>query len=966
MKKTLLLTGLLAVFSPLLLAAGERTAAPSFPGASVDPSRQAAEQAPPGNRAPAWSVPRHLPARLPLEVRALRCEYLENPLGMDVRRPLLGWQLASPGRGVLQSAYEIRVAADAGDLAEGRKLLWNSGRVESDEQVGVLYAGKPLKPFTRYWWQVRVWDQRGSVSPWSEPAWWETSMMAPADWQGTWIGDGTPVPATEEAFYEDEPAPLLRKAFRTEAPVRCARLYIAGLGYYEASLNGRRVGDRVLDPGWTNFGKDVLYSTYDVTSLLDKGDNVLGVMLGNGFYNPLPMRVYRPLRETLTIGRPCVLAQLRIEYADGRVETVATDGSWKTAPGPVRWNNVYIGERYDARHEIPGWDTPAYDDSAWASAAPAAVPPAGGLKAQMQPPVRATRVLKPVRMTETVPGEFVFDMGQNMAGVVRLRVKGPAGTTVRIRAGEDVYSDGRVNVMTTVSGQLKTVWGADRSAPGRPQTTWQEDTYTLKGDGEEVWSPRFTFHGFRYLEITGWPGRPTMDDIEAVRLNADLRRTGRFECSDSMLNRLEQVLDHTFLSNVFSVQSDCPAREKFGYGGDIVGVARTFCWYYDMENFYRKAVRDFANDQRPSGGMTETAPYNGIDAESLGEHSGPIGWQLAFGFVQKQLYEYYGDKSTLEAYYPVFKKQVEFLRSKAQDHIIDRCINDHESLEERIPALFATAHYYHHVILLQEFAELTGRADDAKEYGALAAQIKQAFIGKFVQPGTGVVGNATQGAQAFALYYDLLPEADRQAALRELSEAVGRWDNHIACGIFGVPALLTVLEREGLTELAYDIVTQKTFPGWGHMLESGATTLWETWKYSDNVYSHNHPMFGSVGEWFYQTLAGIRPSGPGFSRIDFRPQPAGELSWVKCGYESVRGEVASHWQIEDGRFILEVTVPAGATGRVWLPAGPGEAVTESGRPVDQAEAVASLGYDGERACYLFEVGSGTYRFETAR
>ena len=895
-----------------------------------------------------------------LKVSGLSCEYLTNPVGIDTQSPVFGWKIEADERGQLQSAYEILVATDENDLASGKRLLWKSGKIASTKNVDVRYEGPRLKPFTRYYWKVRAANQDDRLSGWSEPAYWETAMLKPADWQAGWIWNGEEAPQKEEEFYRDEPAPLFRKTFQSRKPLKAARLYIAGLGYYEVSMNGERIGDEVLEPGWTNFNKQILYGTYDITSLLRSGENAIGVMLGNGFFNPLPMRVFKPLREFLSIGRPCLKAQIRLEYTDGSTETIVTDESWTTAPGPVLRNNVYLGEQYDARREQNGWNTVSFDAAAWTNARLQPDAPSGMLTARMQPPVRATKVFKPVRMGEVRPGEFVFDMGQNFAGVVRLKVKGPAGTTVKIRYGEDIYSDGSLNVMTSVAGQQKKVWNADWSQPGQPQTAWQEDRYTLKGTGTEVWSPRFTFHGFRYVEVTGWPGRPTLDDIEGVRLNADLPRTGSFECSDPMLNKLHTVLDYTFLSNVFSVQSDCPAREKFGYGGDIVGVARTFCWFYDMENFYRKAIHDFANDQRPEGGMTETAPYNGIADNGLGDGSGPIGWQLAFAFMQKQLYDYYGDLQTIRSFYPVLVKQVEFLRSKANGNKIEDCINDHESLEPRIPALFATAHYYHHVLLLAEFASLLNKPSDVKTYTELSDEIKQAFIKQFVKPGVGLVGNGTQSAQAFALYYNLHPVPDKKGVLDGLLRAIEKQDGHIASGIFGVPAILNVLRENDRNDVAYAMVTQKTFPGWGHMLENGATTLWETWKYSDNVYSQNHPMFGSVGEWMYQSLGGINPAGPGFSRVILKPQPVEGLDWVNCRYQSVNGEIVSNWKKANGTFAWQVRIPVNTVATVCIPASEAARILESGSPAEKARGIQVLGYKNGYMC--LKAGSGEYSF----
>lgn len=899
----------------------------------------------------------------PLQLKKLTCEYLENPLGIDTPAPVLGWQSVSQARNQRQSAYEIEVSLNENDLLKGKELIWKTGKVNSRQHVNITYSGKKLKPFTRYYWRVRVHNQNGEVSDWSQPAWWETAMLSPTDWKAEWITDGSQAPDKEEDFYNDHPAPLFRKEFQLSKPVKKARLYIAGIGYYEASLNGQRIDDhRFLDPGWTNYDKQILYSTYDITPLTNSGKNTIGVMLGNGFYNPLPIRIFQPLREYLTIGHPCLKAQLHIQYVDGSSETIYTDESWKTTSGPVMRNNVYLGERYDARNEIPGWDTASIDDSRWKQAVSVTKEPTGLLTAQMQPPIRIIEVIKPVRMTECRPGEFIFDMGQNFAGVARIKLKGPRGTTVKIRYGEDVYSDGSLNVMTSVAGQQKKVWDANWDRPGQPQTAWQEDVYILKGgEEEETWSPRFTFHGFRYLEVTGWPGRPSLTDVEGLRLSADVARNGHFECSNPMLNRLDKMLDYTFRSNLFSVQSDCPAREKFGYGGDIVGTARTFCWFYDMENFYRKAIRDFANDQRPEGGMTETAPYNGIADLGLGDNSGPIGWQLAFAFMQKQLYEYYGDLRTIQNFYPVLRKQVEFLRSKANGNRIENCINDHESLEERIPSLFATAHYYHHVSLLAEFAALTRQTKDAQTYTRLASDIKDSFIKEFVKAGTGEVGNGTQAAQAFALLYDLLPkEEEKAAAFNALLQAIKKRDGHVASGIFGVPAVLEVLRQHNRNDIAYAMVTKKEFPGWFHMLESGATTLWETWRYSDNVYSQNHPMFGSVGEWMYQSLGGILPAAPGFSQIIIKPQPAGDLSWVNCRYESVCGTIASHWKKEGTTFELRVTIPTNTTAQVYLPSSPQAEITEGGMALASVPEIQTNEYaDGFTA---LEIGSGDYTF----
>lgn len=894
-------------------------------------------------------------------VENLTCESKINPLGIDSDNPRFGWQINSDERGFKQSAYEIELREIEPLPQKSNKVVWKSKKKQSTDNTDILYSGKNLDSFSVYEWRVRVYNDADEVSEWSKFATFETAFLKNQEWKGEWIQSSNKTPQTEEAFYTNRPAPLFLKKVTIKKPVVSARLYITGLGYYDAYINGIPVSDQCLNPGWTNVDKQVLYNTFDVTPLLTEQENTLSVITGNGFYNPLPMPVFKQLRTYLTIGEPCLKAQLRIQYNDGSVETVITDQSWLTRNSAIQRNNVYLGEHYDARKELKSTPLPnSIKDEEWERSILAKDAPIGLLTAQIQPPVLVREVIKPVRMSEVRPGEFIFDMGKNFAGVARIKVEGPAGTVIKIRYGEDIYSDGSLNVMTSVAGQQKTVWNANWSKSGQPPTAWQEDQYTLKGEGVETWSPRFTFHGFRYIEITGWPGRPSMDQIEGLRMSADLEQTGTFECSNPMLNQLHQVIENTFLSNVFSVQSDCPAREKFGYGGDIVGVAQSFCWIYNMNNFYSKAIQDYANDQRPLGGMTETAPFNGIADMGLGDNSGPIGWQLAFAFMQKQLYDYYGDLQTIKKQYPALVKQVEFLRSNAKDHLIETCINDHESLEERIPALFATAHYYHHVILLSEFSTLLNKKKEAKSYLELSDSIKTAFIQSFVTSGNGIVGNQTQAAQAFGLYYNLLPENEKQLALAKLLEQINTDQFHIRSGIFGVPAVLKVLQDNQENETAYRMVTQKEFPGWGHMLASGATTLWETWKYSDNVYSHNHPMFGSVAAWMYESLGGILPLDKGFKEIMIKPQPVDDLNWVNCNYNSVNGQISSRWKKNNDEFELEAIIPGNSSATIYIPMQRMQQITESGIPVKECKSISFLGIKKGYAC--FKVGSGKYSF----
>jgi alpha-L-rhamnosidase len=900
-----------------------------------------------------------------LKVEGLKCEYRVNPLGLDTPQPRLSWLLESRQRGQQQTACQVLVASTPDLLAKDKGDLWDSGKVASGESVQVAYGGQPLRSGRRVYWKVRSWDREGQPSGYSPAAWWEMGLLSPADWRATWITRKPAEPLLEGQMFEDHPAPLFRKGFLIEKKISRARVYVSGLGYYELRLNGQRVGDQVLDPGWTAYAKRVLYSTYDVTDQLKRGQNALGVMLGNGWFDPLPLRLWGHInpRDNLTIGNPRVIAQLVVDFTDGTSQTIVTDESWRVSDGPILRNSVYLGEVYDARKEQPGWDRPGFDDSGWGQAINA-TESLGPLRAQSAPPIRITRTLKPVKLTEPKPGVWIFDLGQNFAGWARLRVQGPARTHVRLRYGELVYPDGTLNGMTAVCGQIKQGGPNYRyDGIGMPKTAWQMEEYILKGQGEEVYTPRFTFHGFRYVEVTGFPGKPTLDALEGLRLNSDVAPVGSFTCSNERLNRIQQMVLWTLLSNLFSVESDCPHREKFGYGGDIVAAGEMAMLNFDMAHFYGKAVDDLAEAVRPNGGFTETAPFVGISDEGLGEMSGPVGWGTAQPFLLWRLYQYYGDRRLIEENYELTKRWIALLQSRAKDGILDNGISDHESLAPKPRALTGTGFYYFNVKLLSNLARALGKETEAAEAEALAATIKTAFNRKFLQPGTGRYDAATQACQAFALYLGLVPAEEQEHALavlvRDIEDAHA---GHLTTGIFGTKFMLHALADSGRAAVAFRVVNQSTFPGWGHMLENGATTLWEHWEFSDNTFSHNHPMFGSVSEWFYKVPAGINPApdAVGFDKIIIRPRPIGDLKWVKASYDSVHGKVVSDWSREAGKFKLRARVPVGATATVFLPAADGTQVMEGGKPLDRTTGVQLL--RTEKGYAVLAVGSGDYEF----
>jgi len=889
----------------------------------------------------------------------LRCEYRLDPLGIDTERPRLNWALESEARGEVQSAYRILVARSPLALEADRGDLWDSGKVRSAESLGIAYAGPALRSGQRCFWKVRVWDGKDRPSAWSPTAAWETALLGDRPWQGRWISDGKPVAADDEDFYRDDPAPLFRKEFVAPERIARARLYITGLGYYEASVNGRRVGGQVLDPGWTNYDKRVFYSDYDVTGSVRSGLNCVGVLLGNGWWNPLPLRMWgsRNLRADLPVGRPCLIAQLVIEGEDGKEVIIATGPDWQVRGGPILRNNVYLGEVYDARREVPGWDSPGAIEAGWAPAA-LCPRPSGALQAQPQPPIRVTARLRPIRVSAPRPGAALYDFGRNFAGWARIRLRAPAGTQIRIRYGELLHDNGNLNPLTSVCGQIKgrRKDGRPVGGPGAPDIAEQSDTYIARGGGEEVYTPRFTFHGFRYAEVTGLPVPPALNDLEGLRLNADVAESGEFSCSNDLFNRIQDMVRWTFLSNIFSVQSDCPHREKFGYGGDLVATADAFLANFDMAGFYGKAVADWADAARADGMLTDTAPFVGI------QYCG-LAWAIAHPLLQTKLVQYYGDRRLAEDQYDTTSRWLDLVARSNPDGLIREGLADHESLEPTpVPAL-VTPLYHETALMASRLAGLLGRRADKARYRDLAAFIAAAYRSRVLGSASGRYEAMTQAGLAVALGLGLVPEAEAAAAFDALVAKVSTAEGpKLATGIFGTKYLLDVLSRRGRADLAWSLVNGKGFPGWGHMLERGATTLWEHWEFSDDTYSHNHPMFGSVSEWLFAWVAGIQPdpAASGFDKIVFRPQPVGDLTWAKARIRTVRGEVRSEWLLDGRRFVLDVTVPANTTATVYIPGSDPAAVREGAGPAASAEGVSFRGL--ETGSCVYAVGSGRYEF----
>lgn len=870
-------------------------------------------------------------------VGQLRCEYLDHPLGIDTPQPRLSWVLESRQRAQNQTAYQILVASSERLLKSDQGDLWDTGKVASDQTLHVAYAGKPLASCQRCFWKVRAWDKNGAASAYSPAARWEMGLLAPQDWQGQWIG--------QTADTNSLPAPLLRRSFTLEGKIKQARAYICGLGYYELRINGKKIGDHLLDPGYTRYDQRALYVTYDVTDALRRGENAVGVILGNGWYN-VQTRAVWDFHQAPWRAAPKLRLHLRVEYADGRVENIGTDNNWRTSTGPITFNSIYGGETYDARLEKPGWDAPGYNDSGW-SRAEVVSAPGGKLAAQMMPPIKAGRTLKPVKLTEPKPSVFVFDMGQNLAGFAELNLRAPAGTKVVMKYGERLGKDGMLD-RADIQQHIVRV---------DTNQQYQTDSYIFDGSSRTTHhAPRFTYHGFQYVEVTGLPGKPSPDSLRGVFIHSAIPVAGQFECSNPLLNQIWRAGRWAYLSNLQGIPTDCPHREKNGWTGDAHLAAEQGLFNYAPAAVYTKWINDLGDEQRPTGELPGIVPTSGWGYKW---GNGPA-WDSAFLLVPYYLYQYCGDTRVLCDHYDGMKRYVDYLTSKAKGGIVDIGLNDWAPFKTQTPAdITSTAYYYRDAQIVALAARLTGNEAEARKYHELAASIRQAFNVKLYHPDTGLYGNGSQTSLSCALYQGLVEPANKERVLANLVAAVEKSNGHIDTGILGAKYLLNALLENGRADVAYRIASQKDLPSWGWWIEQGATTLWEQWNGSE---SRNHIMFGDISAWFYKALAGINldPAAPAFKHFVIKPNPVGGLTSAKASYDSVRGRIVSDWKVKDGRFELTVTIPANTTATVSLPTAKAASVMESGRPAFKADGMENGREEGGRS--LFEVSSGTYHF----
>ncbi len=883
-----------------------------------------------------------------LSVQHLLTENRKNPIGLDVIIPRFSWQLASTQRNTIQSAYEIKVFA----VDKGKIPVWSSGKIASAKSVFVPYAGTALQSGKKYRWQVQVWDNGGNISAKSDTAFFQMALLNESDWKAKWIGPG---------YIEDSvlrPSPLLRKQFSLNKKVVSATAYITSHGLYEAQINGKRVGDAYFTPGWTAYKSRLQYQVYDVTDMLLKGNNAIGVTLGSGWYRGLigfsnNMNVY---------GKDiALLLQINIQYSDGSSETVVSDESWKSSTGAIRYAEIYNGETIDDGLDKKGWTLPGYDDAGW-SGVKTANYPMNILIATYNEPVRKKETFKPVRIFKTPKGEQVIDFGQNLVGWVKIKVKGNAGDKIIVSHAEVMDKAG--NFYTTNLRAAKS-----------------QDTYILKGGEEEIFEPHFTWHGFQFIRLEGYPGELKAENFTAVALYSDMQPTGNFSSSNALVNQLQHNIQWGQKGNFIDVPTDCPQRdERLGWTGDAQVFSRTAAFNMNVDNFFSKWLKDVAADQLPNGSVPHVIP-NVLGSGSAGS----AGWADVANIIPWNMYLAYGDKRILENQYQSMKAWVGYMQASSKDNLWNTGFHfgdwlfyrpdDDNSGRAAVTDknLIAQCFYANSTQLLINAATVLGKEDEAVLYEGLLKKIKAAFVSEYITP-NGRLVSGTQTAYVLALNFDMMPEEIRKQAAERLVNNIKDYGNHLTTGFLGTPYLCHVLTRYGYTDIAYTLLLQEKYPSWLYPVKMGATTIWERWDgikpdgsfQVPSMNSYNHYSYGAIGDWMYRVMVGLDTyeDGPGYKHIKIQPHIGGGFTYASASLNTYYGKLSNNWKLENGNLLMDVEIPANTLATVFIPAADADAVKESGEALSSKNILQIV--KSEDGYVVVTIGSGTYHFTVSK
>ncbi|MFD2215716.1 alpha-L-rhamnosidase [Metabacillus endolithicus] len=882
-----------------------------------------------------------------LIIDSLKCEYREKPLGIDIKKPRISWKIQSDIRGTMQKAYQIQVAM----MDDFSEILWDSQIVESEESIHVEYSGPELVSRKRYFYRVRVWDNFERKSSWSPFSWWETALLDSSEWKASWI-----MPTPKELDTNSEPAFLLRKEFNVKKEIIAARLYGTGVGLYELFLNGKRVGEDLFSPGWTSYHKRLQYQTYDITPQLIEGENALGIVLADGWYKGTlsfenKRHVYGDKRAALF--------QLFVAYSDGTEEVILTDSTWKASTGPILYSEIYNGEIYDARHEKEGWSKSRFDDTNWNETVVLDLP-ISNLVAQENWPTRVTEVIKPIESFVTPAGDTVLDMGQNMVGRMKFKVEAPEGTRIVLKHAEVLDIDGNIYF-----GNL-----------GKAE---QQIEYIAKGTGVETYTPHFTYQGFRYVRVEGYPGQEKglpLENFEGEVIHSDMESTGEFQCSNPLINQLQQNIVWGQRGNFLDLPTDCPQRnERLGWTGDAQVFIDTALFNFQGGPFFTKWLRDLKADQLPDGNVPIVIPavVAGVGSAAWGDAATIIPWTI---------YQKYGDKRLLAEQYDSMKAWVEYIRKQGKNeflwdsgfHFGDWLALDakENSFVGATPKDFiATVFYAYSTRILRDTAEVLGKTEEVQEYSELLERIVEQFNYEFIAP-SGRLVSPTQTAHVIVLMFDLVEGKAKERTAFELNELIIQNNYHLTTGFVGTPYLCLALSKGGYHETAVKLLMQEKFPSWLYPVKKGATTIWEHWDsikedgsfWSEQMNSFNHYAYGSIGNWLYTDVAGLSMDNatPAFKRIRIQPKFAGtEFTHAKAVYESMYGKVVSSWSLTQDDVEINIEIPPNTTAEILLPFASISDVLESNLLLADSQSIYNYKENFEGVCV--SVGSGRYHFK---